>query len=106
MTITASFANDETAASSIRCPATVSFVIPVSAVMSSGNDTDGSLNDLNAHLRRDNVLSIGLVVIGCELRQEFVVGDARRGVQACLSLDLPADPQRHVSGQKFSVTSR
>jgi hypothetical protein len=51
MTITASFANDETAASSIRRPATISFVIPVSAVMSSGIDTDGSLNDENVSLR-------------------------------------------------------
>jgi hypothetical protein len=45
MTITASSANDDTAASSIRCPATISFVIPVSAMTSGGIGSSGSLKD-------------------------------------------------------------
>jgi hypothetical protein len=36
MMVTASSANDWTAVSSIRCPATMSFVMPVSAVTSGG----------------------------------------------------------------------
>jgi hypothetical protein len=45
MTITASATKVETAASSIRCPETISSVTPVSAVTSVGIGTDGSLND-------------------------------------------------------------
>jgi hypothetical protein len=37
MTITASATNEETAAASIRCPATISAVMPVSAVTSGGD---------------------------------------------------------------------
>jgi hypothetical protein len=45
MTITASSTKAETAASSIRCPATISSVMPLSAVTSVGIGMDGSLNE-------------------------------------------------------------
>jgi hypothetical protein len=50
MTITASATNEETAAASIRCPATISAVMPVSAVTSGGMEPDGSLNEVKTSL--------------------------------------------------------
>jgi hypothetical protein len=42
-------------------------------------------------------------VIGGEFRQEFVVGDSGRGVEASLGLDLAADPERDIPGQRDAL---
>jgi hypothetical protein len=56
-----------------------------------------------AHLRGDDVLAVRLAVIGGKLRQELVVGDPCRGVEAGLSLDLLADPQRDVPRKRNAL---
>ena len=54
------------------------------------------------HLRRDDVLAIRLAVVGGELRQKLVVGDAGRSVEAGHFLDLRTDRERHVPCQRIS----
>ena len=44
-----------------------------------------------AHLRGDDELAVGLALAGCELGEELVVGDTRRGGQAGLLQNARAD---------------
>lgn len=60
-------------------------------------------DESRSHLRWDDVLPVRFAMIGGELRQELVIGNARRGVQACFSFDLLSDPQRDVSGQQNAL---
>jgi len=61
VTITESSTNEETAATLVRCPATISFVMPVSAVTSGGIGSDGSLNELEDILYvRDTTVRQGI----------------------------------------------
>jgi hypothetical protein len=61
------------------------------------------LHESGTHLRRDDVLRVGLSMIGGELRQELVVAYAGRGVEAGPDLDLFADPQRDVAGERDAL---
>jgi len=60
------------------------------------------LDERCPHLRRDDVLAVRFAVVGSELRQELVVGDAGRGVEAGHLLDLRADRERDVARQPNS----
>src|ERR1700743_2176777 len=69
MTTTASSANDDTAASSIRCPVTISFVIPVSAMTSGGigskvRTQSGPPNDSGSQIDSGEEVSGELVIAG------------------------------------------
>ena len=55
------------------------------------------------HLRRDDVLAVRLAVVGGELRQKLVVGDAGRSVEAGYLLDLRTDRQRDVPRQRNAL---
>jgi hypothetical protein len=55
--------------------------------------------ECRAHLGCDDVLDVRLTVVGGELRQKLVVGDAGGGVEAGLLLDLGADRERDVARQ-------
>jgi hypothetical protein len=59
-----------------------------------------STNVTHQLLGRDDVLPVRFAVIGGELRQKFVVGDAGGGVEAGHLLDLGADRERDVAGQR------
>jgi hypothetical protein len=53
-----------------------------------------------ALLRRDDELAVGLAVIGRQLGQELVVGDAGRGGEAGLGEDAGADLAGDVGGER------
>ena len=55
------------------------------------------------HFRRDDELAVRLAVVGGELRQELVVGDAGGGVEAGHFLDLRADRERDVARQRDAL---
>lgn len=57
------------------------------------------LDKCRPHLRRDDVLAVWLAMIGSELCQELVVGDAGRSVEARYLLDFRTDRQRDVPRQ-------
>ena len=58
------------------------------------------LDERRPHLRRDDVLAVRLAVVGGELRQKLVVGDACGGVEPCLLLDLRTDRERDIACQR------
>jgi hypothetical protein len=47
--------------------------------------------------------AVRLAVIGGQLRQKLVVGDARRSVEAGFGLDLLANSQRDVPGERDTL---
>jgi hypothetical protein len=59
-----------------------------------------AFNKRRPRFRRDDKLAVWLPVIGCELRQKFVVGDAGGGVEAGHLLDLGSDSERYVARQR------
>ena len=58
------------------------------------------LDERRSHLGRDDVLAVGLAVVGSELRQELVVTYAGGCVEAGHLLDLGPDRERDVPGQR------
>ena len=62
-------------------------------------------DEARSHLRRDDVLSVRLAMIGGQLSQEFVVADPPRSVQAGLGLDLLAVrcPPIQENGKKLAA---
>jgi len=58
------------------------------------------LDETWPHLWRDDVLAVWLPVVGGELRQKLVVGDAGGGVEAGHLLDLGADRERDIARQR------
>jgi hypothetical protein len=52
------------------------------------------------HFRRDDVLAVRLAMVGGELRQKPVVGNAGRGVEAGLLFDLGSNRERDVASQR------
>ena len=63
-------------------------------------------DEARSHLRRDDVLPVWLAVIGGQLSQEFVVADPRISVEAGLGLNLLADPQRDIAGERNALQVR
>ena len=61
------------------------------------------LDERRPHLRRDDVLSVWLAVIGGKLRQKLVVGDAGRSIEAGYLLDLCTNRERHVPRQRNAL---
>ena len=62
--------------------------------------TGSALDERRPHLGRDDVLAVRLAVVGGELRQKLVVGDAGGCVEAGHLLDLGADRERDVARQR------
>ena len=56
-----------------------------------------------SHLRRDDVLAVRLAVVGRELRQKLVVGDAGGSVEVSLLFDLGADRQSDVARKRNAL---
>src|SRR5882757_2485860 len=55
------------------------------------------------HLRCDDVLAIRLAVVGSELRQKFVIGDAGGGVEVGFLFDLGTDCDRYVARKRNAL---